>query len=120
VAPVRLLGVGAPGGERVEREELQEGWGGRGRGSVGVPRPRALAKAPRHVGTGSLGLRSPSSSSPARLGYLSAAAAATHIGCRGKGRKKGSGGRLGAELLPRRLRGEGGVLGGVADVVARP
>lgn len=50
VAPVLLLlllGVGPPGG-RVEGDVLRERRGGRGRGGVRVPRPRALAEAPRH------------------------------------------------------------------------
>lgn len=68
VAPVRLLGVGAPGGERVEREELREGRGGSGRGRVCVPRPRALAEAPRHVGDRIARARVPLPPPPRRLG----------------------------------------------------
>lgn len=111
VAPVRLLGVGAPGGERVEREELREGRGGRGRGRVGVPRPRALAEAPGHVGD-----RIARARVPLLLllvaGYLSAAAvAATRIGCRGKG--EGFRRPIGGGIAPwargaERERGEGG------------
>jgi len=59
VAPVLLLlllGVGPPGG-RVEGEVLRERRGGRGGRRVGgVPRPRALAEAPRHGRVGGLGL----------------------------------------------------------------